>query len=129
MPNTLIELSENWPNEKKQRLVEFVHQSMIEILQIPQHDRLIRIIEHGTDNFFSPTNGSGKFVLFQIQMFPGRSIDAKRKLYQKLCLGMEEFGIAASDTRVVIQEIPMENWGIRGGQAGSDVVLGFKTSV
>lgn len=129
MPVTLIELSKQWPMDEKSRLVEFVHQSLVEILKIPEHDRLIRIVEHAPGNFYSPLNCSNNYVIFQIQMFPGRGIDTKRMLYQKLCHGMEAFGVPARDTRVVIQDVPMENWGIRGGQAGCDVVLGFNSNV
>ena len=30
---------------------------------------------------------------------------------------------------VVLNEQPLENWGIRGGQAASDVSLGFQVKV
>jgi len=129
MPLTQIELGSIWPKEKKIELIEFVHATMVDTLRIPEHDRFIRIIEHSAENFFPPTNASNNYILILIHMFPGRSLDTKRVLYKKLCSGMKTFGIDITDTRVVISEIPAENWGIRGGQAGSDVVLGFETHV
>jgi phenylpyruvate tautomerase PptA (4-oxalocrotonate tautomerase family) len=31
--------------------------------------------------------------------------------------------------KILLREIPKENWGIRGGQAGCEVELGFKVEV
>ncbi len=129
MPITKIELSKSWSSSDKERLVEFVHETMVKVLKIPEHDRLIRLVEYEAGNFYCPKNGSDNYVLFEISLFPGRTLETKRRLYKKLCEGMESFGISANDTRVVLNEVPMDNWGIRGGQAGSDVVLGFKTNV
>ena len=121
MPITHIELSRPWSKEEKERLAVFVHDTLVEVLKIPEHDRLIRITDYSPDNFFTPPNGGDDYALFQISLFPGRTLDAKRALYKKLAEGMQQFGIAANDTRVVLNEVPMDGWGIRGGQAGSDV--------
>jgi phenylpyruvate tautomerase PptA (4-oxalocrotonate tautomerase family) len=129
MPVTKIELSKPWPNSEKKRLAAFVHETMVEVLNIPEYDRLIRIVEHEPENFYAPKNGSDNYVLVEITLFPGRKLDTKRELYKRLCEGMKTFGVDSNDTRVVLYEVLMENWGIRGGQAGSDVVLGFQTDV
>lgn len=129
MPVTKVELSKKWSSGEKERLADFVHETMIEVLKIPEYDRLIRIVEYDVGNFYCPKNGSDNYVLFEISMFPGRSLKVKRDLYKKLCEGMQDFGVSVEDTRVVLYEVAMDNWGIRGGQAGSDVVLGFKTEI
>lgn len=121
MPITKIELSKHWGEDKRNKLVEFVQSTMIEILKIPEYDRLIRVIEYEDGYFYEPLDSSDNYVLFEISMFPGRTLETKRKLYKELCEGMEQFGVKATDTRVVLHEVAMENWGIRGGQAGSDV--------
>ena len=38
-------------------------------------------------------------------------------------------GTPAGDVSVVLLEPPMENWGIRGGKAASDVDLGYRLDV
>jgi len=38
-------------------------------------------------------------------------------------------GIAPADIKIVLKEIPLENWGIRGGVPASEVELGFKVDV
>jgi phenylpyruvate tautomerase PptA (4-oxalocrotonate tautomerase family) len=38
-------------------------------------------------------------------------------------------GIPASDVIIVLDEVPLENWGIRGGTPASDVDLGSEVGV
>ena len=47
-----------------------------------------------------------------------RDADAKRALYREIEGGLQEAGIPKQDVFIVLKEIPMENWGLRGGVAG-----------
>ena len=38
-------------------------------------------------------------------------------------------GIPKDHVKILLRELPRENWGIRGGQAATDVELGFKVDV
>ena len=62
-----------------------------------------------------------------IEAFAGRSLDAKRALYREIAGGLQEAGIPKQDVFIVLKEIPMENWGLRGGVAGCDIDFGFLT--
>lgn len=63
-------------------------------------------------------------------MFPGQSLEAKRKLYAALVRNLEERpGIPPEAVLVVLHEPAMECWGIRGGNAATDVELGFQVKV
>jgi phenylpyruvate tautomerase PptA (4-oxalocrotonate tautomerase family) len=127
MPVTLIELSQSINLEDKQQMVKFVHTTMVEVLKIPESDRLVRVIEYDNNNFYPPLNASDKYALITISMFPGRTIEAKKLLYQKLCQGLETFGFSPTDTRVIINEIPAENWGLRAGISGDELLQNAKT--
>jgi phenylpyruvate tautomerase PptA (4-oxalocrotonate tautomerase family) len=122
MPVTLIELSQSINLEDKQQMVTFVHTTMVEVLKIPESDRLVRVIEYDSNNFYPPLNASDKYALITISMFPGRSLESKKLLYQKLCQGLETFGFSPTDTRIIINEIPAENWGLRGGFSGDELL-------
>ncbi|MEA5525897.1 tautomerase family protein [Nodularia spumigena] len=122
MPVTLIELSQSINLEDKQQMVTFVHATMVEVLKIPESDRLVRVIEYDSNNFYPPINASDKYALITISMFPGRSLESKKLLYQKLCQGLETFGFSPTDTRIIINEIPAENWGLRGGISGDELL-------
>ena len=129
MPITRIEVKRSWSPEKQKHLIEATHAVMVEALKIPDHDKLIRFVEHQPEHFATPPGTSENYTLVEISLFPGRSLDAKRKLYQGIIQRFGEIGIEPNDIRIVLYEVPMENWGIRGGVPASEVDLGFKVSV
>jgi len=51
-------------------------------------------------------------------------------LYKTIVSNLEQkFGIPKNHVKILLREIPKENWGIRGGQAACDIDIGFKTDV
>jgi phenylpyruvate tautomerase PptA (4-oxalocrotonate tautomerase family) len=42
---------------------------------------------------------------------------------------LSRLGIPASDVLIVLHDVPLENWGVRGGTPASDVDLGFEVGV
>jgi phenylpyruvate tautomerase PptA (4-oxalocrotonate tautomerase family) len=129
MPLVRIEILRGRPAEEKQRLFDAVHDALVEAFGIPDDDRTQRIVEHDRENFEIPPGASDRFSLIEITAFPGRSVAAKRRLYEEIVRGAESVGILAIDVSVVLVEPPMENWGIRGGKAASDVDLGYRLDV
>jgi phenylpyruvate tautomerase PptA (4-oxalocrotonate tautomerase family) len=75
-------------------------------------------VEHARADFELPPGSSDDFVLVEVTMFAGRSRQAKRRLYQALVRNFGTLGVAPADVFVVLQEPPMDNWGIRGGPDG-----------
>jgi phenylpyruvate tautomerase PptA (4-oxalocrotonate tautomerase family) len=74
-------------------------------------------------------SGVDTSVLISIDALAGRSLDAKRNLYQAIVGNLEPLGIPRDHTKILLREIPLEDWGLRGGQAGCDIDLGFKVDV
>jgi phenylpyruvate tautomerase PptA (4-oxalocrotonate tautomerase family) len=60
-----------------------------------------------------------------LDVFAGRTLEAKRSLYRGIVENLESLGIPRDHVKILLREIPREDWGIRGGQAGSDIDLGF----
>ena len=56
-------------------------------------------------------------------------MEAKRALYRGIVQRLEAIGIAPADVLIVLTEPARESWSIRGGQAASDVQLGYKIDV
>ena len=129
MPNAKIEVRRKWSLKEKEQLIELLHRAMVDALKIPMHDRLVRLVEHRPELFIVPPGGTENYTLVEITMFTGRSLDAKRTLYQKIVQNYATMGIEPKDTRIVLYELPMDNWGIRGGFPASEVDLGFKVDV
>ncbi|MBM4327129.1 MAG: tautomerase family protein [Deltaproteobacteria bacterium] len=129
MPLARIELIEGWSRAEKNLIMEAVDSAMVEALKIPNRNRVIRLFEHNREDFQTRPEGSDKCALVEITLFPGRSLEAKRKLYQLIVEKLEVLGAPRVEVKVVLYEPPMENWGIRGGFPASEVDLGFEVAV
>jgi len=62
-------------------------------------------------------------------MFSGRSMGAKRALYQAIVRNLAALDVPPHDIKITLIEIPPENWGLRGGMPASEIDLGFKIDV
>jgi phenylpyruvate tautomerase PptA (4-oxalocrotonate tautomerase family) len=129
MPLAKIEVRRTWPPEQVQAIIEAIYLAQREALKVPEHDRQIRFIEHKPEHFHLPPGKTENFTLVEIALFAGRSLEAKRLLYQAIVKNLDEVGIAPSDIFIILQDIPLDNWGIRGGVPASEVNLGFKVNV
>ncbi|MGK0290007.1 MAG: 4-oxalocrotonate tautomerase family enzyme [bacterium] len=126
MPTAIIEIHNTWNIEAKQKMIELLHQSMVNALKTPPQDKVIRVIEYSPENFAIPSQLK-HYALIQISMFTGRTLETKRILYQEIVQQFKKVGFQPEEVRIVIHEVPPENWGIRGGQAACDVILGYST--
>ncbi|MBI1334009.1 MAG: tautomerase family protein [Armatimonadetes bacterium] len=131
MPNVLIEVRRQYPPEQETALMAAVHAALRDAFKIPAHDRTIRLVTHDPHRFaVSPELAKPEaYTLVTIEAFSGRSLEAKRTLYREIVGNLERLAIPKDHVTIVLHEIPTENWGIRGGQAASDVELGFKVDV
>jgi phenylpyruvate tautomerase PptA (4-oxalocrotonate tautomerase family) len=131
MPATLIEVRQPYSPAAETAIIDAVHAALVEAFRIPAGDKTVRLIAHEPHRFVCPPGKSRPeaFTLVTIDAFAGRSLDAKRALYQAIVTNLKPLGIPPDHVKVVLREHPTENWGIRGGQAGCDVDLGFKVDV
>ncbi len=128
MPFAKIEVLRARPAHEVAAMIDAVYVAQLQALKLPEDDKQIRYVEHRREHFPVPPGKTENFTFVEIQMFPGRSLEAKRKLYQGIVQGFGKLGIALTDITVVLHEPPLENWGIRGLPA-SEVDLGFNLTV
>lgn len=129
MPFAKIETRYSHSPEQVQALIESVYQAQRVALMVPEDDRQIRYIEHKPEHFAVPPGKTEKYTFVEILLFPGRSIDAKRNLYQEIVTRFGKLGIAPADIFIVLHEPPLDNWGIRGGYPASEINIGFNLNV
>jgi len=129
MPDVLVEVRGRWLGSKKVQFLEAIHAALVEAIKIPHDDKVLRFVAHAPEDFVIPPSRGEKFTRIEITMFAGRSIEAKRKLYKAIVHNLEPFGVPAADVKIVLVEVPAENWGVRGGHAASDIDLGFEVRV
>jgi phenylpyruvate tautomerase PptA (4-oxalocrotonate tautomerase family) len=131
MPSILIEVRRHYSQEQEMALMEAVHRAMRDAFKISPGDRNVRLIVHEPHRFACPPSRERPeaYTHISIDAFAGRSLDAKRTLYKGIVEGLEPLGIPKDHVKILLRELPKENWGIRGGQAGCDVELGFKVEI
>ena len=130
MPLVKIDIIEGKDAVYKKAVLDGVHKALVDAIAIPVTDNYQRLHELPSENYNHPSDLSDKVTIIEITLFPGRSNESKKKLYEKIVqyLG-ENPGIPSSDIMIVLYEPPMENWGIHGGKPANEVNLGFKVDV
>ena len=128
MPNTLVATRLGWITDPA-AVIDAVHSALREALKIPAGDRTLRLIEHPASHFAIPPGRGEKFTLVEVTMFSGRSLGAKRALYQAIVRNLAALGVPALDIKITLSETGAENWGLRGGLPASEIDLGFKIDV
>ena len=131
MPSVLIELRRNCSPEEEVKLMDAVHEALQQAFKILPHDKNVRLIAHEPHRFICPPGKQRPelYTHISIDAFSGRSLEAKRNLYLAIVSKLEGLGIPRDHVKILLRELPPENWGIRGGQAGCDVELGFQLDV
>ena len=131
MPAVLIEVRTDHGPEREVALMEAVHAALVEAFKIPVTDRTVRLVVHQPHRMmFAPGLARPELCTqVTIDAFAGRSLDAKRALYKAIVHNLERLGIPTDHVKILLHDVRRENWGIRGGQAGCDVEIGFKIDV
>lgn len=131
MPSVLIEVRQQYSVEKETAIMEAVHMALREAFKIKPNDKHVRLVVHEPHRFICPPGKENpdSYIHVSIDALAGRSIEAKRNLYKAIVNNLEPLGIPKDHTKILLREIPTTNWGVRGGQAASDIDLGFKIDV
>lgn len=129
MPLITIETRRGLAPATKKALLDGVHQALVDCFKIPDRDRTQRFIEYAPEDFETPPERGEHYTIVTVTAFAGRSLAAKRALYRAIADKFEAAGLPRTDVFIVLNEVPVENWGVRGGIAGCDVDFGFKIKV
>lgn len=129
MPLVKVSLLKGKSKEEKEDLLDAIHAALMEAFMIPENDRNQRIFEFEPENFEIPEGKTSNYTLIEMDVFLGRSIEAKRKLYQIIVQNLQRLNIQSNDVLIVLNEPQLDNWGVRGGVPASEIDLGYKIDV
>jgi phenylpyruvate tautomerase PptA (4-oxalocrotonate tautomerase family) len=129
MPNVLVETRGGWLGAKRTAFLDAIQAATLEALRIPPHSLVLRLVEHPMECFAIPHEAAEQYTHIVIAMFAGRSLSAKRALYQAIVRHLEPFGVPPGDVRIILHEVPRENVGMQGGKAAVDLELGYEVGV
>lgn len=103
MPIVRIEIYKGFDAGYKTKILDSVHQALVDSFKIPDSDRNQLIYEFENDHFERSANKSRSFTIIEITAFKGRSREAKRKLYQKIVENLKASpGIQSNDVMIVL---------------------------
>src|SRR5690349_3906225 len=131
MPGAVIEVRRTYSSTEEVAIIDAVHGALVAAFRIPPGDKHVRLIAHEPHRFGIPPHLTepDRATMVSIDCFAGRSLEAKRALYAEIVGRLEPLGIPRDHVTITLREITRENWGIRGGQAASDLDLGFGVNV
>ena len=130
MPLVRIDIYNGKSSAYKHALMNGIHSALTEAFKIPEDDKRQILTEHDPEWFTIRPVNTDQYTLIMITVFKGRSFEAKKLLYKKIVENLQQDpGINPMDVTIVLNEQPLENWGIRGGIPASEANLGFNVKV
>ncbi len=129
MPHAAIFRRHGAKPEDKAQLLNAVNRAMIEVLKVPEDSHPVRLNEYAADTFLIPEGCSDSFTLIEATLFTGRTPKTKKAFFQEIVEQLGGLGVDAEDIRVIIYDVPRENWGLKGGQPASEIDLGFEVEI
>lgn len=116
-------------NPIKAQLSEIIHGCVVEAFQFPKDKRFHRFFPMKKEDFHFPSDRTDNYLIIEISIFEGRSVEAKKQLIQLLYEKLNhELQIQPNDVEITIFETPKHNWGIRG-VPGDELALNYKVTV
>lgn len=128
MPSTRITTG-TWARGNESGVIEAVQNALYSSLKIPDYDRDVVLDLYESAGRIVPTGRSERYTRIEVTLFAGRSLEAKRALYQALVTNLSAIGVPPNEIKTVLVEVPAANWGLRGGFPASEIDLGFKIDV
>lgn len=128
MPAVQI-ITGEWARGRESDLIDAVQSAMVSTIKIPEWDRDVIVDLYDAVQRAVPSGKSERYTRIEIKLFSGRSIEAKRELYRAIVENLAALGVPELETKIILVEVPMQNWGLRGGKPGSDIEIGFKVEV
>ena len=116
-------------NPIKKKLSDSIHSCIVEALNFPPEKRFHRFFPMQPEDFSFPDDRSEQYILIEISMMEGRTVETKKRLIRLLFERVgAELGIAFADIEITIYESPKCNWGFRG-QTGDEIALNYKVEI
>lgn len=130
MPLVKVEMRKGKSADYKTALLDGIHQALMDSFKVPKDDRLQRLYELDAENLRTSAGKTEDFILIELTVFKGRSLEAKRNLYKNIVDNLERaLGMKRTDILIVLHESPLENWGVHGGVPASEANLGLNLNI
>ncbi len=103
--------------EYKKKVLDSIHNGLKSSLHIEDWDRFQRIIEYEKCDFETAPSKTDHFMIIELTLFPGRTKKQKAEAIETITTNLvNTLKIQATEVFIIVNEPPLENWGIGGIQ-------------
>jgi len=122
MPLARIDISRDAPPERIKIISEAIYGAMVEIANVPLHDKFQVVTRHAADEIIYPKDGylglsyTGNLILIQITWVAGRSTEVKKKFYKRVVDEIHERAqVRKEDVWISLIDSRREDWSFGNG--------------
>jgi|SRR5271168_4848374 len=123
MPLVRIDVSKNTPVERIRAVSDAVYNAMIEIANVPPHDKFHVITRHEPDEIIYPAEGylgieyTRDIIIIQVTWVGGRSTEVKKKFYRRIADELhEKQQVRKQDVWISLVDSGREDWSFGNGE-------------
>jgi 4-oxalocrotonate tautomerase len=123
MPLARIDVSKDAPPERIKVVSEAIYSAMVEIANVPVHDKFQVVTRHDADEIIYPKDGylgmtyTGDLMLIQITWVGSRSTEVKKKFYKRIVDEIHERpGVRKEDVWINLVDDAREDWSFGNGE-------------
>jgi 4-oxalocrotonate tautomerase len=123
MPLVRIDVNKNASAARMRVVSEAVYHAMVEIANVPPHDRFQVITRHEADEIIYPEEGylgieySRDLIIIQVTWVGGRSTEVKKKFYQRIAYEIhEKEQVRMQDIWISLVDSGREDWSFGNGE-------------
>jgi len=104
-----------------------LHAAVMVALEYPHEKRFHRFFPLEREDFIF-VGRSEQYLILEILMFEGRSLETKKRLIREIYQNLEPLGFVPFEVEITLLESPRHHWGIRG-VPGDELALTYQVEV
>ncbi|WP_336817172.1 tautomerase family protein [Burkholderia gladioli] len=123
MPLVRIDLSKSASPEVVAAVSETVYEAMVNIANVPEHDKFQIISRHAPDELVYPAEGylgvdyTPGIVFIQVTWNAGRTVEVKKAFYRAISDGIHaKVGVRKEDVWISLVDVAREDWSFGNGE-------------
>jgi phenylpyruvate tautomerase PptA (4-oxalocrotonate tautomerase family) len=123
MPLARIDLSKDAPPERVRVVSEAIYHAMVEVANVPLHDKFQVVTRHAPDEIIYPEEGylglnyTRDLIIIQVTWVGGRSVDVKKKFFHRIADEIHEKAhVRKEDIWINLVDTNREDWSFGDGE-------------
>jgi 4-oxalocrotonate tautomerase len=123
MPLARIDLSKEAPPERVRVVSEAIYHAMVEVANVPLHDKFQVVTRHAPDEIIYPEEGylglnyTRDLIIIQVTWVSGRSVDVKKKFFHRIADEIHEKAhVRKEDIWINLVNTNREDWSFGDGE-------------